>query len=104
MKNRVCFHWLVDKDPNQIETYRFNRALSGLVQSPFIFGGTLIVHVGGCRERYPIKVKEILRRLYVDDVISGGNNIPAPANKQLKTTMIRIFGEANFKLHKWHST
>ena len=101
MKSRIRFHWFVDKDPNQIETYRFNRALSGLVQSPFILGGTLTVHVGGCKERYPMEVKEILRRLYVDDVISGGNDIPA--DKQLKTTMIRIFGEANFKLHKWHS-
>ena len=45
-----------------------------------------------------IEVDEILRSLDEDDVISGGNNIPEV--KQLKTTMIRIFGEANFKLHK----
>ena len=97
----IRFHCLVDKDPNQIETYQFTRALFGLVQSPFILGGTLTVHLGGCKERYPIEVDEILRSLYVDNVISGGNNIPEV--KQLKTTIIKIFGEANFKLHKWHS-
>ena len=73
----------------------------GFVQSPLILEETLIVHLGGGKERYPIEVNEILRSLYVDDVISGGNNIPEV--KQLKTTMIKIFGEANFKLHKWHS-
>ena len=31
----------------------------------------------------------------------GGNNIPEV--KQLKATMTRIFTEANFELHKWHS-
>ena len=97
-RDAIRFHCLVDKDPNQIETYGLTRALFVLVQSLFILGGTLTVHLGGCKERYPIEVDEILRSLCEDDVISGGNNIPKV--KQLKTTMIRIFGEANFKLHK----
>ena len=100
-RDAIHFHCLVDKDPNQIEIYGFTRALFGLVKSPFILGGTLTVYFGVCKERYPIEVDEILRSLYVDDVISGGNNIPEV--KQLKTTMVKIFGEANFKLHKWHS-
>ena len=75
-RDAILFHWLVDKDPNQIETCRFTRALFGLVQSPFILEGTLSVHLGGCKERYTIEVDEILRSLYVHDVISGGNNIP----------------------------
>ena len=100
-RDGIRFHWLVDKGPNQIEYYRFTRALFGLVQSPFTLGGTLTVHLGSCKERYPIEVDEILRSLYVDDVISGGNNVSEV--KKLKTTMIRIFGEANFKLRKCHS-
>ena len=95
-RDPIRFHWLVDKDLNQIET----RALFGLVQSLFILGGTLMVHLGGCKKRYPTEVDEILRSLYVDYVISGGNNISEV--KLLKTTMITIFGEANFKRHKWH--
>ena len=42
-RDAIRFHWLVDKDPNQIETYQFTRALFRLVQSPFILGGTLTV-------------------------------------------------------------
>ena len=73
-RDAIRFDWLLEKDPNQIETYRFTRALFGLVQSPFILGGTLTVHLGGCKGRYPVEVDEKLRSLYVDDVISGGNN------------------------------
>ena len=97
-RDAIHFHWLVDKDPNQIETYRFTRPLLGLVQSPFILGGTLTIHLGGYKERHLIEVDEILITLYTGDVISDGNNIPEA--KHLKTTMIKIFGEANFKLHK----
>ena len=81
-RDTIRFHWFVDKGPNQIETYRFTRALFGHVQSPFILGVTLTVNLRGCKERYPIEVDEILRSLYEDDVISG---------------------EASFKLHKLHS-
>ena len=38
------FHWIKDKDPKQIDTLRFTRALFGLIQSPFILGGTLDAH------------------------------------------------------------
>ena len=65
-----------------------------------ILGETLTVHLGGCKERYSIEADEILKSLYVDDVTLGENNIPEV--KQLNVTMIRIFGEANFKLRKWH--
>ena len=63
-RDAIRFHCLVDKDPNQIETYGLTRALFVLVQSLFILGGTLTVHLGGCKERYPIEVDEILRSLY----------------------------------------
>ena len=35
------FHWIKEKDPNQIETLRFTRLVFRLVQSPFILGRTL---------------------------------------------------------------
>ena len=100
-QDAILFYWLVDKDPNQIETYWFTRALFGFVQSPFILGRALTVHLGSCSERYQIVVDEIQRSLYVDDVNSGRTNIPDV--KQLKSTMIRVFGEANFNIYKWHS-
>ena len=59
----IRFHWLIDKDPNLIETYQFTRALFGIVKLPFILGGALTTHIGGCKERYQIEVDGILRSL-----------------------------------------
>ena len=39
-RDALRFHW-IKKDPSAIEVLRFTRALFGLVQSPFLPGGTL---------------------------------------------------------------
>ena len=39
------FHWIKDKDPSLVEVLRFTRALFGLIQSPFLLGGTLKLHL-----------------------------------------------------------
>ena len=41
------FHWIKDKDSSQIEVLQFTRALFGLIQSPFLLGGTLKQHLDG---------------------------------------------------------
>ena len=85
------FHWIKEKDPNQIETLRFTRRVFGLVQSPFILGGTLQEHLGSYIEKYPTEVSEIKDDLYVDDLISGGNNFEQVAS--LKDIAIEIFNQ-----------
>ena len=45
------------------------------LESPIHLGRNTSVYLGGCKERYPIEVDEILRSLYVDDIVSCGNNI-----------------------------
>ena len=47
------------------------------------------------------KIAEIKKRLYVDDLISGGINTTLV--KRLKQLIINIFREAQFILYKWHS-
>ena len=59
-----------------------------------MLGGTLTVHLGDWKERYPIEGDEILRSLYVNDITLSENNIPEV--KQLEASMIKIFREANF--------
>ena len=58
-------------------------------------------HLECCRERFPVEVEEILRSLYVDDLISGGATVRKA--QHLKESAQAIFSEAQFKLHKWHS-
>ena len=94
------FHWIKNKDPSTIEVLRFTRALFGLVQSPFLLAGTLKLHLENLRERYPVEVEEILRSLYVDDIISGGST--KDEVQDLKKTIATVFGEAKFTMHKWN--
>ena len=59
-----------DKDPKQIDTLQFTRALFGLVQSPFILGGTLDAHLESKKGDNIKEIAEIKKSLYVDDFIS----------------------------------
>ena len=51
--------------------------------------------------KYPSEVEEIEQSLYVDDITSGDEIRDSVC--QLKRTVNEIFGQANFKLHKWYS-
>ena len=64
-----------------------------MVQSPFLLAGTLKLHLENLRE--------ILRSLYVDDIISGGSTTDEV--QDLKKTIATVFGEAKFTMHKWNS-
>ena len=74
------FHWIKERDPNQIEILRFTRLAFGLEQSPFILSGTLQEHLETYIKKYPIEVAEIKDNLYADDLISGSNNFEQVAS------------------------
>ena len=59
------FHWFKDTTMFEVEVLRFTRALFGLVQSPVLLGGTMQYHLQSLNVRYPKKVDEILKGLYV---------------------------------------
>ena len=69
------FHWIKSlQEPDVIEILRFTRALFGLNQSPFILAAVLLIHLERCKQRYPEEIiLEIIRSLYVDDLISTSN-------------------------------
>ena len=46
-RDALSFHWIKDRDASNVEMLRFTRALFGLVQSPFLLGGTLQQHLEG---------------------------------------------------------
>ena len=73
----------------------------GLGTSPFLFGGVIKQHLIGWNQKRADSVAEISRSLYVDDLISGANNVSKA--QTLKTNATEIFADAGFPLHKWHS-
>ena len=100
-RDALRFHWLRDLHSTEIQTLRFTRALFGLAPSPFLLGGVVEQHLESWSDRLPESVAEILRSLYVDDLISGGPTVSRA--KKLKDDAIAIFADGGFQLHKWHS-
>ena len=84
-----------------MEILRFTRALFSLAPSPFLLGGVIRQLLDACRAEFPDLVREIETSLYVDDLISGGPTVQAA--RELKADATHVFGQASFKLHKWHS-
>ena len=100
-RDALRFHWLRDLHSTQVQVFRFTRALFGLAPSPFLLGGVIEQHLESWSEKLPQSVAEILRSLYVDDLISGGPTVTKA--KELKCDAVTIFSDASFQLHKWHS-
>jgi len=73
----------------------------GLTPSPFLLNGVIQQHLENLLSRFPDAAKEILKSLYVDDLLSGGPTIEK--GKQLKQEVTEIFADAKLELHKWHS-
>ena len=83
---------------------RFTRAIFGLGESPFLLNGTIKEYLTTSNQRYPESaayIEEIEESLYVDDLITGDATIEEV--QKIKETAVRVFGDAKFKLHQWHS-
>ena len=79
----------------------FTRVLFGLAPSLFLLGGVIKQHLESWSERLSQSVAEILRSLYVEEIISGGPTVTKA--KELKCDAMTIFSDAGFELHKWNS-
>ena len=91
-RNALRFHWVKDLESKQVETVRFTRVLFGLAPSPFLLGGVVQQHLDSCRAEHPEVVAEIQRRLYVDDLITGGSTVQEA--QQIKSSAVKFFNKA----------
>ena len=83
------------------ETLRFTRALFGLTCLPFLLAAVVEHHLDSWEAREPELVADIRRSLYVDDLLSGKPKVASAM--ELKEGAIKIFEDAKFTWHKWHS-
>ena len=99
-RDALRFHWQTDSD-SEVQTFRFTRVLFGLAPSPFLLGGVLECHLDTRAEKYPEEVERLRRSFYVDDLLTGGQDVQqAKARKEVTQ---KIMKDATFELHKWHS-
>ncbi|GFT23069.1 integrase catalytic domain-containing protein [Trichonephila clavipes] len=88
-------------DPYKFQVYRFKRVMFGVNVSPFLLSATIKHHIENYREQYPSATEMLDTCLYVDDVISGADDISQAlkVSKDAET----IMKNASMKLRKWNS-
>ena len=100
-RDAMCFHWRRNEQ-SEVETLRLcTRALFGLASSPFLLVGVIDTHLTSWEKREPEIVAKFKKELYVDDLISGSTTVSKA--QEVKQKAVKIFKNAGFKLHKWHS-
>ncbi|GFU43352.1 uncharacterized protein TNCV_4089771 [Trichonephila clavipes] len=88
-------------DPYKFQVYRFKRVMFGVNVSPFLLSAIIKHHIENYREQYPAATEMLDTCLYVDDVISGADDISQAlkVSKDAET----IMKNASMKLRKWNS-
>ena len=100
-RDSLRFNWIKDREILETMVLRFTRLMLGLSLSPFVLEGTIKHHLERYLKDQPETIMELKQSMYVDDVIGGGDSMES--TKKFKENIVKIFNEAGFKLHKWHS-
>ena len=96
------FLWFKDPCTDIVPTtYQMNRVLFGLNCSPFLLSATLRHHCTKYLTQYPSTAESLLRDMYVDDWITGGEDENEVLTKYKEGQL--IMKEGGFTLTKWKS-
>ena len=100
-RDSLRFLWPADLNSEKIEPtpFRFTRVVFGVSSSPFLLNATISHHIETFRETDPEFVDKFLSSIYVDDLVSGGNDVQSTYEFYLKSR-VRL-ASAGFKLRKF---
>ncbi|GFU06127.1 reverse transcriptase domain-containing protein [Nephila pilipes] len=90
-----------DYDPKHLQVYRLTRVLFGLTSNPFMLATIIKHHLEKYKDKYPDTAEIVQSSLYVDDFISGQENVDKALQTSLEST--DIFEEAGMSLRKWNT-
>ena len=102
-RDSLRFLWVEDPDidtPNII-IYRFTRVVFGVSSSPFLLNATIRHHMDTYRKLDPKFVGKFLSSIYVDDLVSGAENVDSVFEFYQKSR--EQLAIAGFKLRKFVS-
>ena len=100
-RDSLRFHWIKDVHSSAVEILHFTQVVFGLAPFPFQLNRVIQHHLELLRPCLPESISEALESLYVDDFILGGLTVTDA--KKLKCETTKVFADARFELHKWHS-
>ncbi|GFQ74217.1 uncharacterized protein TNCT_353761 [Trichonephila clavata] len=93
--------FLIDNGENGVNVYRFNRVLFGVNASPFLLAATIKTHIEKYVEKYPDTVRILDHCFYVDDLVTGEDDVESAFD--LSSTAAKIMSDAGMNLRKWIS-
>ena len=103
--DRDMLRFLCFDEPENLNTkiscFRFSRLAFGLRPSPAILGSILTQHLNSYKNVSPELIKLIEDSLYIDDLISGAENVTRGFDVYQGSKI--ILAEGGLHLRKWHS-
>ncbi|GFR22547.1 integrase catalytic domain-containing protein [Trichonephila clavata] len=100
-KDKDVVRFLIDNGENSVNVYRFNRVLFGVNASPFLLAATIKTHIEKYVEKYPDTVRILDHCFYVDDLVTGEDDVESAFD--LSSTAAKIMSDAGMNLRKWIS-
>ncbi|XP_054713427.1 uncharacterized protein LOC129222888 [Uloborus diversus] len=96
----------VKHDPNkndnvEVVVYRFLRLTFGINVSPFLLSATIKEHIKKYEEAYPVTTEVLNTCFYVDDLVTGADNIKDALKISIEAN--NIMKKASMNLRKWIS-
>ena len=76
-RDSLRFLWVDDPhtDPPDIRVFRFTRVMFGVSSSPFLLNATIKHHIESFMHMDPHFVRKFLSSIYVDDLVSGAEDV-----------------------------
>ena len=96
---RYLWRDLKSDDPPRV--YRLQRLAFGVNCSPFLAIATVQSHAKKCNEQFPDASKAVLSNMYVDDCLTGADNVGATV--ELQQSLDKMMEQGGFNLTKWAS-
>ncbi|GBN44277.1 hypothetical protein AVEN_211376-1 [Araneus ventricosus] len=98
-RNFTRFYWSNNPEDGNEEIYRMTRVLFGVCSSPFLLAATIKYHLKRYVEQFPMTCELLENSLYVDDLITGREDIESAFKTSLEA--FNIFKDASMNLRKW---
>ena len=100
-RDSLRFLWTTDPNSEKVDPtpFRFSRVVFGVTSSRFLLNATINHHIETFRETDPAFVDKFLSSIYVDDLVSGCNDVQFTYEFYLKSR-VRL-ASAGFKLRKF---
>ena len=100
-QDALRYLWRDQKSDDPPQVYRLQRLAFGVNCSPFLAIATVQSHAKKCKEQFPDASKEVLSNMYVDNCLTGADNVGATV--ELQQSLDKMMEQGGFNLTKWAS-